>query len=149
MMSEVWQNWGWRIQDSLEHVSGVLVVAVGWGGSFPGHVTSFSPSFSHHSLISMSSCVVRAKSEAAGPLEVRKSPSDLCCFLLHSVGQSKSQGRPSGRGRSRLHLRVGRVCRDTAKGQAEQEALLQASLGVTQQSIPARTACALILRAQI
>lgn len=59
-------------------------------------MTSFCPSFSHHSLISVSSCVVRAKSEAAGPLEAQKSHSDLCCFLLHSVGQSKSQGQHSG-----------------------------------------------------
>ena len=51
-MSEVWQNWGWRIQDSLEHVFGVLVLAVDWGSLFLSHGTSFSPPFSQHLLMS-------------------------------------------------------------------------------------------------
>lgn len=141
VMSELWQNWGWRIQmDSLEHVFGVLVLAVDW--SHFCHVTSFCPPFSHHLLMSgllpgegrIRSC------QACGGLEITQWQ---CCRLLHSVSQSKVPGPALRRGGKANPPPAGKNPQGHWGGTSEVGGIVAGFIGNNHLSTLARTAFAL------
>lgn len=136
VMSEVWQNWGWRIQDSLEHVFGVWCWLLTGAAYFSVMGPLFSPPFSQHLLTSgllpgegrIRSCRV------FGGLAITQWP---VLLLLHSVSQSKSQGQLSG-GEGKADPLKGRVHRDTGEGRAK-GSIVAGFIRNNQLSILART----------
>lgn len=79
--------------------------------------------------VSVSFCLVRVKPAAAGPFEVQKSHGDWCCFLLCSVGQSRSRGQPPGEEGKRTLPPDGKSPQGCCQGTSRAGALVTAFSG--------------------